>query len=60
VPASALADRLRRAIRFTDKYLTLAGRSCCVGRSQLGMRRTLGERYPECAVPPKKEVIHDA
>ena len=38
-------------IGFVDRYLVLAGRSCCVGRSWVGLDRTLARRSGDA--PPR-------
>lgn len=35
---------LRSALAWLDGYLMLAGRNCCVGRTQLGVRRSIDRR----------------
>jgi hypothetical protein len=36
--------RLRAVIAFVDRYLTLAGRNCCAGRSWASLDRSLARR----------------
>jgi hypothetical protein len=36
--------RLRSIIAFVDRYLVLAGRSCCAGRSRASLDRSLARR----------------
>ncbi len=36
--------RLRSVIAFFDRYVTLAGRSCCAGRSWVSLDRSLARR----------------
>ncbi|HLB03967.1 MAG TPA: hypothetical protein VJK66_03030 [Gaiellaceae bacterium] len=57
---SAIASRLLRAWRFTDRYVTLAGRSCCAGRARVALDKSLARRGSECAPEPKEEVSRDA
>jgi hypothetical protein len=58
--ASAVANRLLRVWRFTDRYVTLAGRSCCAGRAHVALDKSLARRAPDCAPEPKEEVPRDA
>jgi hypothetical protein len=41
---------LRSIIAFVDRYLVLAGRSCCAGRSWASLDRSLARRArdPHC------------
>jgi len=36
--------RLRALLAFADRYITLAGRSCCAGRSWVSLDRSLARR----------------
>jgi hypothetical protein len=36
--------RLRSLIAFVDRYVVLAGRSCCAGRSWVSLDRSLARR----------------
>jgi len=36
--------RLRSTIRFLDRYVTLAGKNCCSGRSWTMLNRSLERR----------------
>jgi hypothetical protein len=36
--------RLRSLIAFVDRYVVLAGRSCCAGRSWASLDRSLARR----------------
>jgi hypothetical protein len=39
--------RLRSAIGFVDRWVTLAGKNCCAGRSWCRLDRSLAKRAPE-------------
>jgi hypothetical protein len=36
--------RLRSTLRFLDRYVTLAGKNCCSGRSWTALNRSLARR----------------
>jgi hypothetical protein len=40
---------LRSALRFVDRYITLAGKSCCAGRSWIGLERSIERRTKDCS-----------
>jgi hypothetical protein len=39
--------RLRAALAFVDRYITLAGRNCCAGRSWAKLDKSLCARDPD-------------
>jgi len=43
--------RTRDTLSTVDRYLKLAGRSCCAGRSWVGLDRSLARRAPETSEP---------
>jgi hypothetical protein len=57
MPGSGFPTRVIDALAWIDRWVSAAGSSCCVGRSQEAMRRTLGDSRtgsePETAAPPE-------
>jgi hypothetical protein len=43
--------RARDTLSFVNRHLELAGRSCCAGRSWVGLDRSLARRAPETSEP---------
>jgi hypothetical protein len=43
--------RGREALSFVNRQVKLAGRSCCAGRSWVGLDRSLARRAPETIEP---------
>ena len=42
MPPPAIARTLIKTVKWVDGWVSAAGRSCCVGRSQAELQRTLG------------------
>jgi hypothetical protein len=41
MPGSAIPKPLAKLVAWVDRWITAAGRSCCVGRAQAELRDTI-------------------
>ena len=46
MPRSVTARRVISALRWGDRWVSAAGRSCCVGRSQAEMQKSIEKQKP--------------